>query len=52
MPWGGTFTAHKVTWRAVVEVRTISSPELSDGAELADTVLARLRHDHAVRYAE
>lgn len=39
----------KVVWRAVVDVKTSSTPELSDGRDFADTVLARLRSDNVIR---
>jgi hypothetical protein len=33
----------------VVDVKTSSTPELSDGRDFADTVLARLRSDNVIR---
>ena len=40
--------AGKVTWRAIVDVKTDATPTLSDGNEFADLVLARLRDDHVL----
>jgi len=46
------YRARKVTWRAVFDVKTISAPELSDGEDLADSVVARMRRDHVTRCSE
>jgi len=40
--------AHRITWRGIVDIKTESTPEVSDGEAFADTVLARLRSDGVV----
>jgi hypothetical protein len=42
----------KVVWRAVIDVKTSSTPEISDGHDFADAVLARMRHDHVIRCSD
>ena len=42
----------KVVWRAVIDIKTRSTPEMSDGREFADTVLARMRRDHVIRCSD
>jgi hypothetical protein len=38
----------KPTWRAVVDVKTDSTPDISDGAAFADAVVSRLHQDGVV----
>ena len=40
--------ARRITWRGIVDIKTESTPEVSDGEAFADTVLARLRSDGVV----
>jgi hypothetical protein len=40
--------ATKVTWRAIVDVKTDATPEVADGEAFADAVLSRLRSDGVV----
>jgi hypothetical protein len=42
----------KVVWRAVIDVKTSSTPGISDGQDFADTVLDRLRSDHVIRCSD
>jgi hypothetical protein len=40
--------AHKITWRGIVDIKTDTTPEVSDGEAFATTVMSRLRADGVV----